>query len=96
LHPNHMIYSVHYDKGCEHDGHFPNIALQFQAQIGWDYSCKKHQKCTDEIEPTFNSQFYWIVVYIACYNISSIDPKPEIQSWECFLAISIVYKAQHS
>jgi len=71
---------MHYDKGCEHDGHFPNIALQFQAQIGWDYSRKKHQNCTDEIEPAFNSQFYWIVVHIACYNISRIDPKPEIES----------------
>ena len=33
-------------------------SFQFQAQIGWDYGCKKHYSRTDEIEPAFNSQFY--------------------------------------
>src|SRR5215210_8838460 len=72
-----MIYSVHYDKGCECDSHFPNIALQFQTQICRNNSCKKYHNRTDEIEPAFNSQIYCIVLHISCYNISSIDLKPE-------------------
>src|SRR5919112_6113368 len=83
-----MIYSMYHDKGCKHYGHHANIALQFQAQIGWDYSCKKYHNCTDEIEPAFNSQFYWIVLHIVCYNISSIDCLPKFKAGNWILSVS--------